>query len=55
MEVVEAVGAIFLVMFWIVMIVLTGLFIFWIARILIIIPDRLTRITVAFEKIANKK
>lgn len=39
---------------WVVAMVIAGLFLYWIGRILIILPDRIDRITKAFEKIANK-
>lgn len=54
MEVLEALVILILVIVWIGLAVLSGFFIYWIGRILIIIPDRLNRITAAFEKMANK-
>ena len=42
------------IILWIGFAILSGFFIYWTARILIIIPDCLRRITAAIEKWANK-
>lgn len=54
MEIAEAAVVLLAALFYIFLVVLSGFFIYWTGRILVIIPDRLTRITEAFEKIAKK-
>ena len=54
MEIAEAVGLVLGVMLYIALMVLSGFFIFWTARILSRLPSYMERITVAFETIAKK-
>ena len=54
MEITEAIGLVLGVMLYIALLVLSGFFVFWTARILIRLPSYLERITRAFETIAKK-
>ena len=51
----EFLGLFLVGLFWIACLTLTGFFLYWTARILIILPKCILRITTALEKIADKK
>lgn len=55
MEIAEAAVSVLMILLGIGAFIAGGMFLFWIGRILCILPSYMERITVAFEKIANKK
>ena len=50
----ELVGTLIIALVYIALLVLSGFFMYWTAKILIVLPKCLLRITAALEKIANK-